>query len=64
MQLAVQPRYMPMLVPPLPWRTCTSGGHLLKRATVMRSRWPRVASRLMRAADEQQPSGLSQVGAM
>jgi len=58
---ALEPAHLPMLVPPLPWRTHDSGGYLASRHCVMRVKDGRTQRALLRAADAAPPAGLSQV---
>ena len=34
----MQPRFMPMLCPPIPWENHDKGGHILWRSSVIRTR--------------------------
>ncbi|CAL8471810.1 g11352 [Coccomyxa elongata] len=58
------PRFQPMLIPPLPWRSPDSGGHLIMRHNITRSHkfqedhWQQKA---LLIAQERSPDGLSRV---
>ena len=62
---AATPDYKPMVVPPLPWRSCSEGGHLVLRSLVVRPpKQPGASMELkaaLRAADARPPVGLSRV---
>lgn len=58
------PRFQPMLIPPLPWRSPDSGGHLIVRHSITRSHkfqedhWQQKA---LLIAQERSPDGVSRV---
>ena len=55
------PAHLPMLVPPLPWRSHMSGGYLAHRTCVMRIKDRATQRALLAAADRSPPVGLSRV---
>ena len=59
------PRFEPMLIPPLPWRSPDSGGHLIMRHNLTRSnrfQEGHLQRKALQIAQERSPDGLSQVG--
>ena len=53
----LMPRYLPMLVPPEPWRRYNRGAYLTFQSPVMRVRGEEQQMRLLREADQQMESG-------
>lgn len=59
------PRFLPMLIPPLPWRSPDSGGHLITRDNITRShkfQEGHLQRKALQIAQERSPHGLSRVG--
>ncbi|KAK9814262.1 hypothetical protein WJX72_003057 [[Myrmecia] bisecta] len=54
-------RWLPMLVPPLPWKSPTDGGHLVTRNTIMRLRTDHVQSDCLEEANNLPVSGLNRI---
>ena len=47
----LHPKYMPMVVPPMPWAHCNSGGYLTHKTFVMRVRGSKLQRDKLREAD-------------
>lgn len=47
----LHPKYMPMVVPPMPWAHCHSGGYLTHKTFVMRVRGSKLQREKLREAD-------------
>jgi hypothetical protein len=52
---------LPMLVPPVPWRSHAEGGYLVAKSSAVRCKERGLQRRLLAAADEAPPAGLSRV---
>jgi len=52
---------LPMLVPPVPWRSHNEGGYLVSRSSAVRCKERGLQRRLLAAADDAPPVGLSRV---
>ena len=52
---------LPMLVPPVPWRSFNEGGYLVSRSSAVRCKDRGLQRRLLAAADDAPPVGLSRV---
>lgn len=52
---------LPMLVPPVPWRSHNEGGYLATRSSAVRCKERGLQRRLLAAADDAPPAGLSRV---
>ncbi|BDA47730.1 probable DNA-directed RNA polymerase 2, chloroplastic/mitochondrial [Coccomyxa sp. Obi] len=58
------PRFQPMLIPPLPWRSLDSGGHLIIRQNITRAHHYQdghLQRKALHIAQERPPDGLSRV---
>ena len=55
-------KHQPMLVPPLPWRSLDSGGHVLTRSFLMRIVSNQVHRQALLKAQHSGTTGLSKVG--
>lgn len=51
------PKFKPMLVPPAPWRSASTGAHLTMRSFVMRTREQQANRKLLEAADREMAEG-------
>ena len=58
--LLILHKYQPMLIPPLPWRSLDSGGHILTRSFIMRVGNNRVHREALASAQNAAEGGLSQ----
>ena len=47
----LHPKYMPMVMPPIPWTSCYSGGYLTHKTFVMRVRGSRLQKEYVKEAD-------------